>query len=83
MAKTSFNGSVFLLLLLLLLVPYECQRGGKMMMVAEARTCLSQSHGFKGKCLSHHNCGLVCKNEGFPGGRCRGFRRRCFCTKNC
>nr|ADQ43196.1 unknown [Schrenkiella parvula] len=49
----------------------------------EARTCESQSHRFKGKCLSDGNCGNVCHNEGFGGGKCRGFRRRCFCTRNC
>ncbi|XP_012848388.1 PREDICTED: defensin-like protein 1 [Erythranthe guttata] len=51
--------------------------------MAEARTCESQSHGFKGRCLSDHNCGMVCKNEGFSNGWCRGFRQRCFCTRAC
>ncbi|KAL4590394.1 hypothetical protein LXL04_003323 [Taraxacum kok-saghyz] len=50
---------------------------------AEARMCQSQSHMFHGTCLRHHNCALVCRNEGFSGGRCRGFRRRCFCTRSC
>ncbi|KAG5001458.1 hypothetical protein JHK87_022530 [Glycine soja] len=50
-------------------------------MVAEARTCESQSHRFKGPCLSDTNCGSVCRTEGFSGGHCRGFSRRCFCTK--
>lgn len=49
----------------------------------EARVCESKSHGFHGLCVSNHNCALVCRNEGFSGGRCRGFRRRCFCTKAC
>ncbi|WOL10722.1 defensin Ec-AMP-D2 [Canna indica] len=55
------------------------------MRVVEARTCESQSHRFKGPCLSLNarNCANVCKTEGFPGGRCRGFRRRCFCVKHC
>ncbi|KAL1547961.1 hypothetical protein AAHA92_16259 [Salvia divinorum] len=52
-------------------------------MVGEARTCESQSHKFKGPCVSETNCGSVCKTEGFNGGNCRGFRRRCFCTKHC
>ncbi|CAN0856826.1 Defensin-like protein 6 [Linum grandiflorum] len=26
---------------------------------------------------------MVCRNEAFSGGRCKGFRRRCFCTKLC
>ncbi|EPS66510.1 kunitz trypsin inhibitor protein, partial [Genlisea aurea] len=66
----------FLFLILLLLASRECE-------AAEARTCESQSHGFKGRCLSDHNCGLVCRNEGFTNGLCRGFRQRCFCTKIC
>ncbi|KAL6505853.1 hypothetical protein OROHE_023232 [Orobanche hederae] len=54
-------------------------------MMAEARTCESQSKNFKGVCVSNTNCANVCKNEGqgFTGGHCRGVRRRCFCTKNC
>ncbi|KAF5813860.1 putative knottin, scorpion toxin, defensin, plant, knottin, scorpion toxin-like superfamily [Helianthus annuus] len=51
--------------------------------VAEARMCQSQSHMFHGTCMRNHNCALVCRNEGFSGGRCRGFRRRCFCTRLC
>nr|P83399.1 RecName: Full=Defensin-like protein 1; AltName: Full=Cp-thionin I; AltName: Full=Cp-thionin-1; AltName: Full=Gamma-thionin I [Vigna unguiculata] len=47
------------------------------------RVCESQSHGFKGACTGDHNCALVCRNEGFSGGNCRGFRRRCFCTLKC
>ncbi|KAK0574277.1 hypothetical protein LWI29_020907 [Acer saccharum] len=72
--------STVLLLLLVLLSPGEM---GQNEMVAEARTCESQSHKFKGTCLSKSNCAHVCKTEGFPGGHCRGFRRRCFCTKKC
>ncbi|KAK1423772.1 hypothetical protein QVD17_19080 [Tagetes erecta] len=51
--------------------------------VVEARMCQSQSHMYHGGCLRDHNCALVCRNEGFFGGRCRGFRRRCFCTRLC
>ncbi|XP_022886205.1 defensin Ec-AMP-D2-like [Olea europaea var. sylvestris] len=53
------------------------------LMVAEARTCESQSHRFKGSCVSKSNCAAVCQTEGFPDGYCRGFRRRCFCSKHC
>ncbi|XP_061374421.1 defensin-like protein 1 [Gastrolobium bilobum] len=49
----------------------------------EARVCESQSHKFKGACAGDHNCAEVCRNEGFSGGRCRGFRHRCFCTRIC
>ncbi|KAB1226854.1 Defensin-like protein [Morella rubra] len=51
--------------------------------VAEPRSCETQSHSFKGICLRQSNCAAVCQTEGFPGGQCRGFRRRCFCTKPC
>ncbi|XP_039062279.1 defensin-like protein 1 isoform X2 [Hibiscus syriacus] len=65
-------GIFFLLLIVLASQPAEGRR-----------VCQSQSHKFKGACTSSHNCGLVCRNEGFSGGKCRGFRRRCFCTKLC
>ncbi|XP_028793533.1 defensin-like protein [Neltuma alba] len=64
--------------LLLLLVATEMGP-----MAAEARTCESQSHRFKGTCLSKSNCASVCQTEGFPDGHCSGFRRRCFCDKPC
>lgn len=51
--------------------------------VAEARTCESKSHRFKGTCIRKSNCAAVCQTEGFHGGHCRGFRRRCFCTRHC
>ncbi|KAJ9166664.1 hypothetical protein P3X46_021775 [Hevea brasiliensis] len=65
--------------LLLLLVATEMGP----IMVAEARTCESQSHRFKGICIRHSNCATICQTEGFHGGHCRGLRRRCFCTKHC
>ncbi|KAK6255674.1 hypothetical protein SCA6_016979 [Theobroma cacao] len=65
---------------LLLLIVLAAQ---EMVVPSEARTCESKSHAFKGPCLSDHNCGLVCRNEGFPDGWCRGIRRRCFCTRRC
>ncbi|XP_020247733.1 defensin-like protein 2 [Asparagus officinalis] len=67
-----------ILLLFLLLIATEM---GPTMV--EARTCESQSHKFKGLCVRASNCANVCKTEGFPGGKCRGFRRRCFCTRPC
>ncbi|KAG8386653.1 hypothetical protein BUALT_Bualt03G0171000 [Buddleja alternifolia] len=66
-----------LVFLLLLLASQEA------IVMVRGRRCESQSHGFKGRCLSDHNCGLVCRNEGFGSGRCRGFRQRCFCTRPC
>ncbi|OAY73330.1 defensin Ec-AMP-D1-like [Ananas comosus] len=67
----------FFLLLLLLLA------SGMGPIAAEARTCEAQSHRFKGPCVRASNCANVCRTEGFYGGRCRGFRRRCFCTRPC
>ncbi|XP_027338828.1 defensin-like protein 1 [Abrus precatorius] len=67
----------FLFLLLLVLASPE------VVVQTEGRVCESQSHGFKGACAGDHNCALVCRNEGFSGGHCRGFHRRCFCTKLC
>ncbi|XP_038977710.1 defensin-like protein 1 [Phoenix dactylifera] len=53
--------------------------------VAGARLCESQSHTYKGTCTNNHNCAIVCQREGrgFTGGRCRGFWRKCYCTKIC
>ncbi|RHN41711.1 putative defensin, invertebrate/fungal, defensin, plant [Medicago truncatula] len=48
-----------------------------------ARTCETPSNSFKGACFSDTNCASVCQTEGFPGGHCKGFRQRCFCTKPC
>lgn len=62
---------------------FMCHFAEEMMVPAEARVCLSQSHSFKGPCVRGHNCASVCKTEGFPGGECKGFRRRCFCAKPC
>ncbi|XP_078437654.1 defensin-like protein 1 [Wolffia australiana] len=50
---------------------------------AEAKLCESQSHNFKGTCTNDHNCALVCRAEKFPGGHCRGFWRKCYCTRPC
>lgn len=55
----------------------------EMMVETEGRHCESKSHRFKGMCVSHQNCASVCHVEGFTGGHCRGFRRRCFCTRHC
>ncbi|XP_024021420.1 defensin-like protein 1 [Morus notabilis] len=68
-------GVVFLLFILL--------ASQEMIVASEGRLCESQSHNFKGACVVDHNCAIVCKNEGFSGGKCRGFRHRCFCTRTC
>ncbi|XP_042492556.1 defensin J1-2-like [Macadamia integrifolia] len=71
---------LFSALFLLLLLLMATEMGPR---VAEARTCESQSHRFKGLCFRKSNCATVCQTENFHGGHCRGFRRRCFCTKHC
>ncbi|KAF0892438.1 hypothetical protein E2562_016725 [Oryza meyeriana var. granulata] len=50
---------------------------------AQARECETPSSKFKGMCMIDANCGHLCKTEGFLGGDCRGFRRRCMCTTAC
>ncbi|XP_051125842.1 defensin Ec-AMP-D1-like [Andrographis paniculata] len=69
------------LVLVLLLLPTSYDVG--MILMVEGRDCESQSHLFRGRCVSDTNCELVCHNEGFPGGKCNGMRGRCFCTKPC
>ncbi|EMS64594.1 Defensin Tm-AMP-D1.2 [Triticum urartu] len=53
--------------------------------VAEARDCVSQSHNFKGACLSSSNCAAVCRTDNFPDGECHTphFERKCFCKRLC
>nr|XP_043634389.1 defensin SD2-like [Erigeron canadensis] len=70
--------ATFLLVVMCLMVN---EMGGPM--VVEGRTCETQSHLFRGPCMSNTNCGNVCRTEGFSDGHCRGFRRRCYCTKEC
>ncbi|WVZ76733.1 hypothetical protein U9M48_024678 [Paspalum notatum var. saurae] len=53
--------------------------------VVEERLCLSQSHTFKGMCISSNNCANVCMTENFTSGVCKieGATRKCFCKKIC
>ncbi|XP_043693991.1 defensin Ec-AMP-D1-like [Telopea speciosissima] len=71
---------VFSALLVLSLLFMATEMGPK---VAEARLCESQSHHYKGPCGHEKNCAHVCKTEGFHGGKCKGFVRKCYCTKTC
>ncbi|CAN4114018.1 unnamed protein product [Withania somnifera] len=66
--------TVFLLLMVLFATEIE---------PAEARTCESASQRFKGPCVRNSNCASICTTEGFPDGKCKGLRRRCFCIRNC
>ncbi|KAJ0968888.1 hypothetical protein J5N97_021855 [Dioscorea zingiberensis] len=67
--------------IVLIMLLFTAQEMG--MSTVEARTCESQSHKYKGPCLRESNCANVCASEGFHGGKCEGFRRRCFCTRHC
>ncbi|KAF8731770.1 hypothetical protein HU200_015708 [Digitaria exilis] len=56
---------------------------GSVRLAVATRECHSQSHRFKGPCVRDANCATVCLTEGFTGGKCEGFRSRCFCIKSC
>ncbi|KMZ72525.1 Defensin J1-2 [Zostera marina] len=51
--------------------------------VAAWRTCKARSHRFRGLCFRSRKCNYICKTEGFHGGHCHGFRKRCICHKPC
>ncbi|KAF6992793.1 hypothetical protein CFC21_009754 [Triticum aestivum] len=78
-SRTAATPAVLLLLLLLVATEMGTTK------VVEARTCLSQSHKFKGTCLSDSNCAGVCRTENFPDGECNSHRleRKCFCKRTC
>ncbi|ONM18724.1 hypothetical protein Zm00014a_010208 [Zea mays] len=64
-----------IILLLLLIVTTDVAQA--------ARECEKDSERFLGACMASDNCANVCRGEGFSGGRCSTFRRRCICTKPC
>uniref|UniRef100_A0A0D3F1B6 Knottins-like domain-containing protein n=1 Tax=Oryza barthii TaxID=65489 RepID=A0A0D3F1B6_9ORYZ len=45
--------------------------------VAAAKMCHDRSQTFKGMCFRTSNCNTSCTNEGYTGGHCTTFRRRC------
>nr|ADQ43198.1 unknown [Schrenkiella parvula] len=50
----------------------------------EPRICETLSKVFKGMCWNQNNCAIMCREfEHFHSGHCRGFLRRCYCTKRC
>ncbi|XP_015691862.1 defensin Ec-AMP-D1-like [Oryza brachyantha] len=51
--------------------------------VRAERECETVSLRFEGPCMVESNCANVCRTEGFVGGRCSTFARRCICIKPC
>ncbi|KAL7110770.1 hypothetical protein ACP275_05G047100 [Erythranthe tilingii] len=62
-------------LLMLLLTTETVAEGNKV--------CKYKSKKFWGLCFNDIRCTDVCKHEGFEGGDCEGFRRRCYCYNHC
>ncbi|KAI5016888.1 defensin Tm-AMP-D1.2-like [Hordeum vulgare subsp. vulgare] len=83
MALSRRRMAASVLLVLVLLVATEM--GATRVKMAGARDCVSQSHNFKGACLSSSNCAAVCRTENFPGGECHTphVERKCFCKRPC
>ncbi|CAM0908000.1 unnamed protein product [Alopecurus aequalis] len=67
--------AVAILLLLAIATNVEVANAG--------RECEGESGKFHGLCLIHVNCAAVCATEGFTGGRCSGWKRKCVCTMPC
>ncbi|KAL7149532.1 hypothetical protein ABFS83_05G047300 [Erythranthe nasuta] len=73
---TMTTAVVFLLMLLL-----TTETSGD---VAEGNNvCKYKSKKYWGLCFNDIRCNDVCKGEGFEGGDCEGFRRRCYCYNHC
>nr|XP_027067033.1 defensin-like protein [Coffea arabica] len=98
-SKWLFATAFLLLLLLALAIAHDTEMGPVLCgdtgnekgpsrrkaaaVAAIERTCETPSKRFKGPCVKESNCAAVCQTEGFQGGKCRGLRRRCFCTRPC
>ncbi|KAB2608142.1 defensin-like protein 2 [Pyrus ussuriensis x Pyrus communis] len=83
--------TVFILVLLLVAIgtgPMVAE-GKKEQMSSKDKnssTCECPSHKYHGLCfrfIFSSNCAATCKEEGFMGGKCKGFHMRCICTKQC
>ncbi|PRQ48835.1 putative defensin, plant [Rosa chinensis] len=75
--------SIRLAAFLLVLVLMGTEMGPTIVAGENLRTCDSPSGKFKGPCIISSNCALTCQKEGFAGGHCRDFLRKCYCAKPC
>ncbi|KAL4279734.1 hypothetical protein GQ457_03G025250 [Hibiscus cannabinus] len=67
------------LILLVVLLTIEMN-----LVTVEGKTCESRSIKFKALiCISNSDCDTYCKQEGAESGKCKGFLRKCKCTKPC
>ncbi|BAT73192.1 hypothetical protein LR48_Vigan01g006800 [Vigna angularis] len=49
----------------------------------EGKDCWLPSMTFKGICIISKHCAKACLNEGFNGGKCKGFLPHCDCVYTC
>lgn len=71
-----------LLFLLVIFFMHFVLLKGSLMQVG-AKVCEYKSHHFKGLCFSSQHCNIVCQQEAFENGKCKGLVRRCTCFKSC
>ncbi|KAL7110767.1 hypothetical protein ACP275_05G046800 [Erythranthe tilingii] len=80
--KNSYNSIMIgAFLLMLVLIAGTCE--GQLEEKWGRKKCHYKSEKHFGICISSTKCSTICKIEGFEGGRCHGFRRRCYCYKHC
>ncbi|KMT05877.1 hypothetical protein BVRB_7g165350 [Beta vulgaris subsp. vulgaris] len=73
----------FAVILLMLLLAFATEDGPRVAEALFGRCKKVPSRTYKGPCARDANCRSVCISEGYNGGDCHGFRRRCMCTDKC